>query len=84
VNEKDKIRILVRKLLTANGDTGPLGDQDSLLLSGRLQSIDIVEIVMFLDQNYGIDITQIEFEREQIDSIDAIHLLTNTAPSQIR
>jgi acyl carrier protein len=84
VNDKSPIRNLVRKLLTANGDTGPVEDQDSLLLSGRLQSIDIVEIVMFLDQNYGIDITQFDFEREQIDSIDAIQQLTENAQSQIR
>ena len=84
MNEKNKIRLFVRKLLTTNGDNEPLTDQDSLLLSGRLQSIDIVEIVMFLDQNYGIDITQVEFEREQIDSVDAIHLLTQSAHSEIR
>ncbi len=84
MNDKNKIRKFVRKLLTTNGDLEPLDDQDSLLLSGRLQSIDIVEIVMFLDQNYGIDITQIGFEREQIDSVDAIYLLTESPQPQIQ
>ena len=79
-----EIRKFVRKLLVTNGDTAPLTDQDSLLLSGRLQSIDVVEIVMFLDQNYGIDITQADFEREQIDSVDAIHLLTGSTHAQLQ
>ena len=84
VSDKAEIRKFVRKLLVTNGDTAPLTDQDSLLLSGRLQSIDVVEIVMFLDQNYGIDITQADFEREQIDSVDAIHLLTGSPHAQLQ
>jgi acyl carrier protein len=53
-------------------------DQDSLLLSGRLQSIDAVEIVVFLEENFGIDFAQIGFDREQIDTIDLIYALTQT------
>jgi acyl carrier protein len=50
-----------------------------LLLSGRLQSIDAVEIVVFLEENFGIDFAQIGFDRDQIDSIDAIYALVQAA-----
>jgi acyl carrier protein len=76
---KAEIRQYVQSLLTSSGDYGPLADDDSLLLSGRLQSMDAVEIVVFLEGNFGIDFAQIGFDREAIDSIDAIYSLTQTA-----
>ena len=79
---KGDIREFVRNLLIANGDAEPLADQDSLLLSGRLQSIDAVEIVVFLEENFGIDFAELGFDQERIDSIDAIAALTQTASSR--
>ncbi len=79
---KAEIHEFVQRLLTNSGDDQPLADNDSLLLSGRLQSIDAVEIVVFLEENFGIDFAQTGFDRDQIDSIDAIYALTqSTSPS---
>jgi acyl carrier protein len=75
---KAEIREFVLGLLTGSGDDGPLADHDSLLVSGRLQSIDAVEIVVFLEEKFGIDFAQIGFDKEQIDSVDAIYALTQT------
>ncbi len=79
MKSKVDIREFVQSLLVKNGDEEPLTDQESLLLSGRLQSIDAVEIVLFLEENFGIDFAEIGFDREQIDSIDAIEALTQTS-----
>jgi len=76
---KAQIREHVQRLLTSIGYGGQLADHDSLLLSGRLQSIDAVEIVLFLEETFGIDFAQIGFDREQLDSIDAIYALTQAA-----
>lgn len=76
---KAEIREFVRNLLSDKGDSGALQDNDSLLLSGRLQSIDAVEIVVFLEENFGIDFAEIGFDQEQIDSIEAIHNLTQSS-----
>jgi acyl carrier protein len=70
---KEDIRHLVEKLLAANGDDDPVRDNESLLNSGRLQSIDAVEIVVFLEADFGIDFADIGFDRESIDTIDAIY-----------
>ncbi len=72
------IRAFVQGLLTASGDDRPFADSDSLLFSGRLQSIDAVEIVVFLEENFGIDFAQVGFDKEQIDSVDAICALTES------
>jgi acyl carrier protein len=70
--DKTQIHDFVRELLTNSGDDQPLPDDESLLLSGRLQSIDAVEIVIFLEENFAIDFAQIGFDRDQLDSVDAI------------
>ena len=82
MKERTEIREYIQKLLANNGDGGQLSDSDSLLLSGRLQSIDAVEIVVFLEEHFGIDFTEIGFDQEQLDSIDAICTLIQTAASR--
>lgn len=79
---KAEIREFVLSLLTRIGDDGPLADNDSLLLSGRLQSVDAVEIILFLEEHFGMDFAQIGFDREEIDSIEAIHTLIQAASSR--
>jgi acyl carrier protein len=72
MTEKEEIRKFVKGMLVGYGDDHPLTDDSSLLASGRLQSIDAVEIVMFLEQKFGIDFAEIGFDRDRIDSINAI------------
>lgn len=79
MSEKAEIRKFVEGILAGYGDDDGLSDDDSLLVSGRLQSIDAVEIVMFLEQNFGLDFAIIGFDRDRIDSIDAIDSLIQTS-----
>jgi acyl carrier protein len=81
MDAKAEIYTLVQSLLINKGDTQSIADQDSLLLSGRLQSIDAVEIVVFLEERFGIDFAEIGFDQEQIDSIDAICTLVQATAS---
>lgn len=76
---KSEIRFFVQQLLDAKGDHRPLADDESLLLSGRLQSVDAVEMVVFLEEKFGLDFADIGFDREQLDSVDAIYALTQSA-----
>lgn len=69
---RSDLRAFVAGLLTSKGDEQPFGDADSLLLSGRLQSIDAVDIVVFLEENFDVDFAEIGFDEEVIDSIDSI------------
>jgi len=72
MNEKDAIRQFVKELLAGKGDSDQLADSGSLLLSGRLQSLDAVEIVVFLEQTFGVDFAAVGFDQEKIDSVDSI------------
>jgi acyl carrier protein len=78
MNGKSDIRNFVEDLLSRQDDVRQLADHDCLLSSGRLQSIDAVEIVLFLEERFGIDFANIGFDRDQLDSIDAIYALSQT------
>lgn len=69
--DRDTIRDFVGSLLRRKEDTNPFTDSDSLVLSGRLDSIDILQIVMFLEAK-GIDFNDQEFDQEAFDSIARI------------
>lgn len=69
---RDAIRELLKGLLLSKGESAEFGDADSLLLSGRLQSIDAIEIALFIEREYSIDFSAIGFDQTQIDSVDEI------------
>lgn len=81
MRDRAEVRAFVQNLLVSKGDSLPFEDHDSLLLTGRLQSIDAVDIVVFLEERYTIDFAKIGFDQEQIDSIDAIWALVQSAAS---
>jgi len=80
----EEIRVFFKKLLALRGDRQPFSDQSSVFLSGRLGSVDAVEVVVLLEEKFGIDFTETGFDEAQIDSIDAIQLLIRTAKSTSR
>jgi len=72
MGERTDVRTLIRDLFDKKGDTRAFGDGDSLILSGRLESIDALEIAFFLEERYGVDFAQIGFDQNQLDSVDEI------------
>lgn len=72
MDERTDVRTQIASLLDKKGDTRGFGDGDSLILSGRLESTDALEIAFFLEDRYGIDFAQIGFDQNQLDSVDEI------------
>ena len=79
MDQREEIRKYLKELLLQKGDKQPFTDDASLLLSGRLASVDAVEIVVFLEEKFGVDFAEIGFDQALIDSVDAIESLTQTA-----
>ena len=71
-DDRAAVRKLVMDLLARKGDYRGFKDSDSLILSGRLESIDTLEIVMFLESRYGIDFSLTGLDQAELDSIDQI------------
>jgi len=72
MERKATIRQFLHKLLSDKGDTQPFSDDGSLVLSGRLQSVDVVELTVFLEENFGVDFADMGLDLERIDTVDAI------------
>ena len=66
------IREFLRNLLDRKGDIQPFSDEVPLLLSGRLQSVDAVELAVFLEDNFDVDFAAIGLDQERIDTVNDI------------
>jgi acyl carrier protein len=70
--DRDAVREFVESLLRRKGDTNPFTDTDSLVLSGRLDSLDVLDIVVFLETQYKFDFGDRPFDQGLVDSIHEI------------
>jgi acyl carrier protein len=78
MDHREEIRKYLKELLLQKGDKQPFADDASLLLSGRLASVDAVEIVVFLEEKFGVNFAELGFDQELIDSVNAIDALIQT------
>jgi acyl carrier protein len=78
MDHREEIRKYLKELLLQKGDKLPFSDDASLLLSGRLASVDAVEIVVFLEEKFHVDFAEVGFDQSLIDSVDSIDALTQT------
>ena len=78
MDHREEIRGYLKELLLQKGDNQPFADDASLLLSGRLASVDAVEIVVFLEEKFGVNFSDVGFDQTLIDSVDAIASLIHT------
>ena len=69
---RSRMRGYVRQRLEMKDDRDPLRDDDLLFSSGRLDSLDAVEIIMTIETDHGINFADINFDLTRLDSIDAI------------
>jgi acyl carrier protein len=69
------MRNYVRQRLEMKGDSDLLRDDDLLFSSGRLDSLDAIEIIMSVETDHGINFGDINFDLTLLDSIDAITAL---------
>jgi acyl carrier protein len=79
MDHREEIRKYLKELLLQKGDKQPFADDASLLLGGRLASVDAVEIVVFLEEKFHVDFAEVGFDQALIDSVDSIDALTQTA-----
>lgn len=70
MDQRLAIRDFVSDLLRKKRDPLPFSDSDSLWLSGRLQSLDALEVIIFLEEKYGFDFADRPFDQGMIDSVD--------------
>ena len=67
-----KVRHYIAENLLFSSDTGTLTSNDSLLDKGIIDSTGILEVIFFLEQEFGIKVTDNELVPENLDSINNI------------
>ncbi len=75
IESREAVRTFLADLMARKGDTREFSNSDSLVFSGRLQSVDVVEIVLFLEREFGLNFAEIDFDQSRFDSVDEIAAL---------
>ena len=78
VIEKQKLREFLKEALETHGDRKEFADSESLFVSGRLDSFSMMNLVMYLEQAFGLDFSDFEFDVDLVDSVKEIEALVNT------
>lgn len=78
---KQKIREFFLETLKQQSDDQSLADNDSLFVSGRLDSFSMMMFVMFLEKDFEIDFAALDFDVNLIDSINEIELFIDSQVS---
>lgn len=71
------IREFLQQLLMRKGDSAGFSDIEGLLVSGRMDSVDVIEVVVFLENTFAIDFSQRAFDQSEFDSVSSIAALVN-------
>lgn len=69
---RDSIRQFIVGLLEMKGESGDVSDSDSLLTAGKIDSLDVMQTVLFLEQNFDMDFSVRPFNPEDFESIDSM------------
>jgi acyl carrier protein len=75
---KQKIKAYFLETFRQQNDDQSLADNDSLFVSGRLDSFSMMMFVMYLEKEFGIDFAAIDFDVNLIDSLSEIELLIDS------
>jgi len=67
-----KIRAFVEELLREHDDRAAFADGESLIRTGRLDSLAVVKLVTFLESDFAVDFTRVEFDPQRFDTVDEI------------
>lgn len=62
----------LRQIQKAGVPVESIGDEEGLVASGLIDSLAIMEIVVYLEENYGIDFSSRGIDPEELGSIGSI------------
>ncbi len=78
MHPKDEIRNFIRNNLAGDLEVFNIGDDDSLIDAGLIDSLGIQKLLAFLESHYKIKIEDYELTPENFESISKISALIET------
>ncbi len=74
-NAKQKLREFLTEAIQRQTGKSEFSDGDSLFISGLLDSFSMMNLVMYIEEAFGLDFSSLEFDVSLIDSVNAIETL---------
>ena len=68
-------RARITELLVERGDTNSFGDDESLFFSGRLDSLAATQMMMLLEEEFGFDLSDADFDITRLDTVAEIEAM---------
>jgi len=78
VGKKQKLREFLKETLGKHGDHKDFADNESLFVSGRLDSFSMMNLVMYLEEAFGLNFSHFEFDVSLVDSANDIEALVDS------
>jgi len=75
---KSKLREYLRTALDKHGDRNDFADDESLFLSGRLDSFSMMNLVVYLETELSVDFSALDFDVNLVDSVNDIEALVDS------
>lgn len=74
----DTVRTTIAQMLVARDQNPHFDDDESLFDSGRLDSIAAVNLLLALETDFGVDLSDPDFNISQIDTLQEISTLVSS------
>ena len=78
MDSKIKLKTFIQELLSDYGESPDLGDDDSLVTSGLLDSQAILRMVVFVEDEFGVDLGERGFDPNDFDSLTNLMRLVSS------
>ena len=72
MDNKIKLKTFIQELLADYGEGPDFGDDDLLVTSGILDSQAVLRMVVFLEDEFGLDLAERGFDQNDFDSLTNI------------
>lgn len=74
-----RLHSIIADMLAQRGDRAPIMPDESLFVSGRLDSLAATEMIIVLESEFGIDVSSPDFDVAALDTLaDMERLVTAT------
>ncbi len=77
MESRQAIREFITGLLEMKGERTDVSDTEPLLTAGLLDSMDVLQTVLFLEENFDLDFSVRPFNPDDFDCIESINRMVN-------
>lgn len=79
---KSQPREYLKTAFDKHGDRHDFADDESLFLSGRLDSFSMMNLLVYLETELSVDFSVLEFDVNLVDSVNDVEALVDSAASR--